>query len=69
MQPCCRAASEFGAGRALITESNAAAYAISAHNHAETYNTLTRRGDRAPFCFTAAEAWAAILKLAPFSWA
>jgi hypothetical protein len=29
----------------------------------ETYNTLTRRGDRAPFCFTADEAWAAIESL------
>jgi predicted nucleic acid-binding protein len=48
---------------ALITEGDAGAYAISAHSYAETYNTLTRRGDRAPFRFSAAEAWAALESL------
>jgi predicted nucleic acid-binding protein len=51
------------ASLALVTEGDAVAYAISAHSYAETYNTLTRRGDRAPFCFTAAEAWAALESL------
>ena len=51
------------ASLALITEGDAAAYAISAHSYAETYNTLTRRGDRAPFRFSAAEAWAALESL------
>ena len=51
------------ASLALITEGNTAAYAISAHSYAETYNTLTRRGDRAPFRFSAAEARAALESL------
>jgi predicted nucleic acid-binding protein len=51
------------ASLALITAGEAAAYTISAHSYAETYNTLTRRGDRAPFRFSAAEAWAALESL------
>lgn len=51
------------ASLALVTEGNAAAYAISAHSYAEAYNTLTRRGDRAPFRFDADEAWAALKSL------
>jgi hypothetical protein len=48
---------------ALITEGDAASIAISAHSYAETYATLTRRGDRAPFRFRADEAWAALESL------
>jgi predicted nucleic acid-binding protein len=35
-------------------------FAVCAHSYAETYSTLTRRGDRAPFQFTPNEAWAAL---------
>jgi predicted nucleic acid-binding protein len=51
------------ASLALITEGDAAAYAISAHSYAETYSTLTRGGDRAPFRFSATEPWAALESL------
>lgn len=33
---------------------------VAAHSYAEAYSTLTRRGPRAPFQFTAEEAWAAL---------
>ena len=51
------------ASLALITEGDPAAFAISAHSYAETYATLTRRGDRARFHFLADEAWAALESL------
>ncbi len=51
------------ASLALVTEGDAAAYAISAHSYAEAYSTLTGRGDRAPFRFSAEEAWAALESL------
>lgn len=51
------------ASLALVTEGDAATYTISAHSYAETYSTLTRRGDRAPFRFSAREAWAALESL------
>jgi predicted nucleic acid-binding protein len=51
------------ASLALLTEGDAATYAISAHSYAEVYNTLTRRGDRAPFRFRADESWAALESL------
>lgn len=35
-------------------------FAVAAHSYAEVYSTLTRRGDRAHFRFTAEEAWAAL---------
>ncbi|MBV2149876.1 PIN domain-containing protein [Sphingobium sp. AS12] len=35
-------------------------YAVAAHSYAEAYSTLTRRGERAPFRFSAEEAWAAL---------
>lgn len=38
--------------------------AVSAHSHAETYATLTRRGDHARFRFTAEEAWSALESVA-----
>ena len=36
---------------------------MSAHSHAEAYSTLTRRGERALFGFSAGEAWAALASL------
>lgn len=51
------------ASLALVTEGDAAAYAISAHSYAEAYSTLTRRSDHAPFRFSAEEAWAALESL------
>jgi predicted nucleic acid-binding protein len=48
---------------ALVAENDPAAYAISAHSYAEAYSTLTRRSDRAPFRFSAEEAWAALESL------
>lgn len=47
----------------LLTGADPARYAISAHSYAEVYSTLTRRGDRAPFQFSAEEAWAALASL------
>ncbi len=35
-------------------------FAVCAHSYAEAYSTLTRRGEHAPFQFTAEEAWAAL---------
>ena len=35
-------------------------FAVCAHSYAEVYSTLTRRGEHAPFQFTAEEAWAAL---------
>jgi predicted nucleic acid-binding protein len=35
-------------------------FAVAAHSYAEAYSTLTRRGERAPFRFSAEEAWAAL---------
>jgi len=34
--------------------------AIAAHSYAEAYSTLTRHGERGPFRFSSAEAWAAL---------
>jgi len=51
------------ASLALVTEGDAATYAVSAHSYAESYNTLTRWGEHAPFRFTADEAWAALESL------
>ena len=34
--------------------------AIAAHSYAEAYGVLTRKSERGPFGFTAAEAWAAL---------
>ena len=38
-------------------------FAVSAHGYAEAYSTLTRGGGRAPFGFSAGEAWAALASL------
>ena len=48
---------------ALLTRPTGARFAVSSHSHAEAYITLTRRGDRAPFAFTAGEAWASLASL------
>jgi predicted nucleic acid-binding protein len=45
---------------ALFDEPSHPSFAIAAHSYAEIYSTLTRRGERAPFHFTAEEAWAAL---------
>jgi len=45
---------------ALLTNGGDAQFAVSAHSFAETYSTLTRRGQHAPFQFTPEEAWAAL---------
>ncbi len=47
---------------ALFTEASTS-FAVAAHSFAEVYATLTRRGDHAPFRFTAEEAWAALESL------
>lgn len=38
--------------------------AVAAHCYAESYSTLTRRGERAPFQWSPAEAWAALESVA-----
>jgi predicted nucleic acid-binding protein len=49
-----------GPSLGLLTDDPGAQFAITAHSYAEAYNTLTRRGDRAPFQFSPEEAWAAL---------
>jgi predicted nucleic acid-binding protein len=44
----------------LLVDHQDAHFAIAAHSYAKAYSTLTRRGERAPFRFTPAEAWAAL---------
>ena len=51
------------ASLALLALPTGARLAVSAHSHAEAYSTLTRRVGRAPFAFTAAEAWASLASL------
>lgn len=51
------------ASLALLTAPTRTYFAISAHSYAEAYSTLTRGGERAPFGFTAGEAWAALASL------
>ena len=48
---------------ALLSEPANVRLAVSAHSYVEAYSTLTRRGGRAPFAFTAREAWAALASL------
>jgi predicted nucleic acid-binding protein len=48
------------ASLALLVGEDRGAFAVAAHSYAEAYSTLTRRGEHAPFRFTAAEAWAAL---------
>jgi predicted nucleic acid-binding protein len=49
-----------GPSLGLLIDGHDAQFAVAAHSYAEAYNTLTRRGERAPFQFTAEEAWAAL---------
>lgn len=51
------------ASLALLTRDNPVTCALAAHSIAEAYATLTRQGNRAPFRFTAAEAWASLESL------
>ncbi len=53
-------AHEHHAGSLALLVEERGRFAVAAHSYAEAYGTLTRRGDRAPFRFTAAEAWAAL---------
>ena len=39
-------------------------YAVAAHSFAEAYSTLTRRTERAPFRWSAEEAWSALESVA-----
>ena len=48
------------ASLALVLADPAPRLTVSAHSYAEAYSTLTRRGEHAPFRFTAEEAWAAL---------
>ncbi len=49
-----------GPSLGLLIDGQDAQFAVAAHSYAEAYNTLTRRGEGAPFQFTAEEAWAAL---------
>jgi predicted nucleic acid-binding protein len=49
-----------GPSLSLLIDGRASQFAVAAHSYAEAYNTLTRRGERAPFRFTPEEAWAAL---------
>jgi predicted nucleic acid-binding protein len=49
-----------GPSLGLLIDGHDAQFAVAAHSYAEAYNTLTRRGERAPFQFTPEEAWAAL---------
>ncbi len=44
----------------LLAGAKDAHFAITAHSYAEAYNTLTQRGDHAPFRRPAEQAWAAL---------
>jgi len=45
---------------ALLADGHGAQFAVAAHSYAETYSTLTRPGERAPFKFSPEQAWAAL---------
>lgn len=45
---------------ALVLGDPRPSFAVCAHSYAEAYGALTRRGEHAPFRFTAEEAWAAL---------
>ncbi len=49
-----------GPSLGLLNDGHDARFAVAVHSYAEAYNTLTRRGERAPFQFTPEEAWAAL---------
>jgi len=44
----------------LLVDGTEMQFAIAAHSYAETYSTLTRKGERSPFRFTPEEAWGAL---------
>jgi predicted nucleic acid-binding protein len=48
------------ASLALVLSDPRSGFAVCAHSYAEVYSVLTRPGERAPFRFTAKEAWAAL---------
>ena len=48
------------ASLALVFSDPRPNFAVCAHSYAEAYSTMTRRGEHAPFRFTAEEAWAAL---------
>lgn len=48
------------ASLALVLGDQRPSFTVCAHSYAEAYSTLTRRGEHAPFRFTAEEAWAAL---------
>jgi predicted nucleic acid-binding protein len=49
-----------GPSLALLAGESGRQFAVAAHSYAETYSTLTRRGEAAPFRFSPEEAWAAL---------
>lgn len=49
-----------GPSIAVLEEAGGGECAVAAHSYAESYNTLTRRGDRAPFQFSPDEAIVAL---------
>jgi len=49
-----------GPSSALLANAQPNRFAVAAHSYAGAYTTLTRRGERAPFQFTADEAWEAL---------
>jgi predicted nucleic acid-binding protein len=51
------------ASLALVLDGPRPSFAVCAHSYAEAYSTLTRRGEHAPFRFTAEEAWASLESL------
>lgn len=51
------------ASLALLTGPRPLRFAVSAHSYAEAYSTLTRRGERAPFAFSAVQAWTVLTRL------
>lgn len=51
------------ASLALLTGDNPVVCALAAHSIAEAYSALTRQDHRAPFRFTAEEAWASLESL------
>jgi len=48
------------ASLALVLGDARPSFTVCAHSYAEAYGALTRRGEHAPFRFTAEEAWAAL---------
>lgn len=45
---------------ALLTAIRRPDFAVAAHSYAEAFSTLTRRGEHAPFRFSAEDAWGAL---------